>query len=70
MEGEQKVGTVQLSARLRGVSPPVARRLRVAEQTSLAALHAARGRGSSLWMRSRRGQPGWLKAPQTEKARA
>jgi hypothetical protein len=41
MEGEQKVGAVQLSARLRGVSPPVTRRLRVAEQTSLAELHAA-----------------------------
>jgi hypothetical protein len=41
MEAEQKVGAVQLSARLRGVSPPVTRRLRVAEQTSLAELHAA-----------------------------
>jgi hypothetical protein len=36
-----EVGAVQLSARLRGVSPPVTRRLRVAEQSSLAALHAA-----------------------------
>jgi hypothetical protein len=40
MEAEQKVGAVQLSTRLRGVSPPVTRRLRVAEQTSLAELHA------------------------------
>jgi hypothetical protein len=32
---------VQLCARLRGVSPPVSRRLRVAEQTSLPELHAA-----------------------------
>ena len=35
MQGEQKVGGLQLSTRLRGVSPPVTRRLRVAEQTSL-----------------------------------
>jgi len=35
------VGAAQLCARLRGVSPPVTRRLRVAEQTSLAELHAA-----------------------------
>jgi hypothetical protein len=41
MDAEQQVGAVQLSARLRGVSPPVTRRLRVAEQTSLAELHAA-----------------------------
>ncbi len=41
MDAEQKVGAGQLSARLRGVSPPVTRRLRVAEQTSLAELHAA-----------------------------
>ena len=41
MEAEQQVGAVQLSSRLRGVSPPVLRRLRVAEQTSLAELHAA-----------------------------
>jgi len=40
MEAEQKVGAVQLSTRLRGVSPPVTRRLRVTEQTSLAELHA------------------------------
>lgn len=41
MEAEQKVGALQLSARLRGVSPPVMRRLRIAEQSSLAELHAA-----------------------------
>jgi hypothetical protein len=41
MDAEQRVGAVQLSTRLRGVSPPVTRRLRVAEQTSLAELHAA-----------------------------
>ena len=41
MDPEQKVGAMQLSARLRGESPPVTRRLRVAEQTSLAELHAA-----------------------------
>src|SRR6266851_9901843 len=37
----QKVGAVQLSARLRGVSPPVTRRLVITEQASLAQLHAA-----------------------------
>jgi hypothetical protein len=36
----QKVGAVQLSGRLRDVSPPVARRLLVSEQASLAELHA------------------------------
>jgi hypothetical protein len=41
MEAEQKVATVQLSVRLRDVSPPVTPRLRVAEQTSQAELHAA-----------------------------
>jgi hypothetical protein len=41
MDAEQKVGAVQLSTRLRGVSPQVTGRLRVAEQTSLAELHAA-----------------------------
>jgi hypothetical protein len=41
MGAEQQVGAAQLSAHLRGVSPPVTRRLRVAEQTSLAELHAA-----------------------------
>jgi hypothetical protein len=40
MEAEQKVGAVQLSARLRGVSPPVTRRLLITEQSSLAELHA------------------------------
>jgi hypothetical protein len=48
--GIMKLGAVQLSARLRGVSPPVTRRPRGAEQTSLAELKAitwpepARGR--------------------------
>jgi hypothetical protein len=41
MAEEQQVGAVQLGARLRDVSPPVTRRLRIAEQTSLAELHAA-----------------------------
>jgi hypothetical protein len=41
MEAEQKVGAVQLSARLRGVSPPVIRQLLITEQSSLAELHAA-----------------------------
>jgi hypothetical protein len=40
MEAEQKVGAVQLSARLRDVSPPVIRRLLISEQSSLAELHA------------------------------
>jgi hypothetical protein len=40
MEAEQKVGAVQLSARLRGVLPPVIRRLLFTEQSSLADLHA------------------------------
>jgi Plasmid pRiA4b ORF-3-like protein len=40
MEAEQKVGAVQLSARLRCVSPPVIRRLLITEQSSLAELHA------------------------------
>jgi Plasmid pRiA4b ORF-3-like protein len=40
MDAQQKAGAVQLSARLRGVSPPVARRLLVSEQASLAQLHA------------------------------
>jgi hypothetical protein len=40
MEAEQKVGAVQLSARLRGVSPSVTRRLLITEQSSLAELHA------------------------------
>ena len=41
MGAEQKVGAVQLHARLCGVSPPVTRRLVIAEQASLAQLHAA-----------------------------
>jgi hypothetical protein len=41
MEAQQKVDAVQLSARLRGVLPPMTRRRRVAEQTSLAELRAA-----------------------------
>jgi hypothetical protein len=41
MSTGNEVGAVQLTARLRGVSPPVTRRLRVAEQTLLAELHAA-----------------------------
>src|ERR1700676_3955187 len=41
MEAEQKVGAVQLSARLRGVSPPVLRLLLCTEQSSLAELHAS-----------------------------
>lgn len=40
MEAEQKVGAVQLSDRLRGVSPPLTRRLLITEQSSLAELHA------------------------------
>jgi hypothetical protein len=40
MEAEQKVGAVQLSARLRGVSPPVTRRLLITEQSCLVELHA------------------------------
>ena len=41
VEADQKVGAVQLSARLRGVSPPVIRRLLITEQSSLAELHAS-----------------------------
>jgi hypothetical protein len=41
MGAEQKVGAVQLNARLCGVSPPVTRRLVISEQASLAQLHAA-----------------------------
>src|ERR1039458_5819156 len=40
MDAQQRVGAVQLSARLRGVSPQVTRRLLVSEQASLAKLHA------------------------------
>ena len=41
MGAEDKIGAVQLSARLCGVSPPVTRRLLITEQASLAQLHAA-----------------------------
>ena len=41
MGAEDKVGAVQLNARLCGVSPPVTRRLVNTEQASLAQLHAA-----------------------------
>jgi Plasmid pRiA4b ORF-3-like protein len=41
MGAENNVGAVQLNARLRGVSPPVTRRLLITEQASLAQLHAA-----------------------------
>jgi hypothetical protein len=41
MGAEDKVGAVQLNARLCGVSPPVTRRLMITEQASLAQLHAA-----------------------------
>ena len=47
MEAEHKVGAVQLGASLRRVSPPVTRRLRVAERTWLADLHAARCKSTS-----------------------
>src|ERR1019366_10086150 len=40
MDAQQRVGAVQLSARLRGVSPPVTRRFLVSEQASLAKPHA------------------------------
>lgn len=35
-----EIGAIQLTARLRGVSPPVTRQLRIAEQATLAQLHA------------------------------
>src|ERR1700731_3265280 len=41
MGAEDKVGAVQLHARLCGVSPPVTRRIVITEQASLAQLHAA-----------------------------
>ena len=41
MDVIRDVGALQLSARLRGVSPPVTRRLRIAEQSTLGELHAA-----------------------------
>src|SRR5580704_16168072 len=40
MVEEDEIGAVQLSVRLRGVSPPVRRRLRISEQATLAQLHA------------------------------
>ena len=40
MSTEHEVGAVRLSARLRGVSPPVTRRIWIGEQASLAELHA------------------------------
>src|SRR5579863_8881039 len=48
METERKVGALQLSARPRGVSPPVTRRLLIIEQSSLAELHATLQIGCSL----------------------
>lgn len=36
-----EIGAVQLSVRLRGVSPPVMRRVQISEQATLAQLHAA-----------------------------
>jgi hypothetical protein len=55
MEAEQKVGAVQLNARLCGVSPPVTRRLVITEQASLGQLHAALqvARGTYLLMVTR-----------------
>jgi hypothetical protein len=41
MERGHPVGALQLTARLRGVSPPVARRLLISEQSLLSELHAA-----------------------------
>jgi hypothetical protein len=38
---DQQVGAVQLNARLRGVSPPVTRRIHIVEQAWLGELHAA-----------------------------
>jgi hypothetical protein len=40
MVEKDEIGAVQLSVRLRGVSPPVRRRLRISEQATLAQLHA------------------------------
>lgn len=40
MVENREIGAVQLSVRLRGVSPPVTRRLRISEQAMLAQLHA------------------------------
>ena len=36
-----EIGAVQMSVRVRGLSPPVTRRLRISEQATLAQLHAA-----------------------------
>jgi hypothetical protein len=40
MVDHDEIGAVQLSVRLRGVSPPVTRQLRISEQATLAQLHA------------------------------
>lgn len=40
MVHDGEIGAVQLSVRVRGISPPVTRRLRIAEQATLAQLHA------------------------------
>ena len=39
MAEEQQIGAVRLTARRRGVSPPVARRIWIGEQASLAEMH-------------------------------
>lgn len=41
MGAEDKIGAVQIGARLCGVSPPVTRRIVITEQASLAQVHAA-----------------------------
>ncbi|MEP6885432.1 MAG: hypothetical protein ABJC66_11840 [Gammaproteobacteria bacterium] len=41
MADNAEIGAIQLTARLRGVSPPVKRRLRMAEQATLSQLRAA-----------------------------
>jgi len=41
MRDFDEVGALQMLARVRGVSPPVTRRLQIAEQTTLKQLHAA-----------------------------
>ena len=40
MVDSDEIGAVRLSVRLRGISPPVTRRLRIAEQATLAQLHS------------------------------
>ena len=40
MVHDGEIGAVQLSVRVRSVCPPVTRRLRIAEQATLAQLHA------------------------------